>query len=119
MAVRAFTSKAACSKGDHSTVIAWKGLLTGDEGKPFEGPGHFERSVQIAGTVPASAKIQIQGSNDGVTYQVLTSKHGNTLEFMGVGLSSIAEAVAFIKPVVVAGAPNAEVHLLAARHSRA
>ena len=105
MAVKPFTATEAITKGNHATTVVWPDLSATDTGKPIQMEGHVERSIQFVGDFNG-AKIQFQGSNDGVTWQALTSKEGNTLEFDGPALASISEVVAFVRPAVTDGSPN-------------
>jgi hypothetical protein len=119
VAVKPYTVRTLCTKGDHVSVFTWADLGSGDEGQPIEMPGSHDRTVQVFGTIAGADRIQLQGSLDGTNYNVLTDRHGATISFRSAGLTSVEETVAYMKPKVTAGAPSATVILLVRRPSRA
>jgi len=88
---------------DNSHVITWTGLLNGDDGSPIEMPGHSIRSVQFVGTFGAGGTIQIEGSNDGTNYVVLTDLQGNNISKTAAGIEGVQEVTRYIRPRVTAG----------------
>jgi hypothetical protein len=119
VAVKPFTVRTLCSKGDHVVVFTWEPISAGDEGAPVEMPGSYDRTVQVTGTFAGPDRVQLQGSLNGTDYNVLTDRHGATISFRAPGLTSVEETVAYMKPKVTAGAPTAVVMLLVRRPSRA
>lgn len=79
-----------------------------------------DRSVQITGTFGTSGNLQIQGSNDGTNYVVLTDPQGNDLDITAAGIKQISEVTKYVRPVVTAGdgTTDLDVTLMAARKYR-
>lgn len=90
-------------------MVVWEALTTTDtEGAPAELIAYSDRSVQVVGTFDG-ASLQLQGSNDGTNYKVLTDPQGNALTFTTTNIEAIAELTRYIKPVVtVAGSGGAD-----------
>jgi hypothetical protein len=86
-------------------IITWTGLLqsTLDTGDPFEGPGSADRSVQVEGVLGVGGNLRIEGSNDGVLFQVLHDPTGADLDFAALGVEAVSEVTRFIRPRVTAG----------------
>jgi hypothetical protein len=84
-------------------LTQWTGLANGDSGAPLQMPDCSDRSIQIGGTFGAGGSLQIEGSNDGTNYIVLTDPQGNALTFTTARLEAVSEATAYIRPRVTAG----------------
>lgn len=84
-------------------TITWTGLLNGDDGAPVQMPGSNIRSIQFTGTFGSGGTIQIEGSNDGVNYVVLTDPQGNNISKTAGALEAITELTLYIRPRVTAG----------------
>lgn len=81
----------------------WSGLLTGDDGAA-ESPGRLsDRSIQVSGTLGAGGSVNVQGSNDGVTWATLSDPAGTPLATMGLGVEEILENTLFVRPLIVSG----------------
>lgn len=87
-------------------VMTWAGLVSGDDGVPYEFGQFRDRSVQADGNF-GGATLVIEGSNDGVSYTTLRNAFGDPLAFTSPGLQSVLEPVRFIRPRVVGGASAA------------
>ncbi len=89
--------------GEFAHQVQWTGLLNGDDGSPIAMPGHVFRSVQFTGTFGAGGTIQIEGSNDGTNYVVLTDFQGNNISKTSAALEGVQELTYYIRPRVTAG----------------
>lgn len=89
--------------------ILWETLTTtNDVGSAAEMVAYSDRSVQVVGTFDG-ATIQLQGSNDGSNWKVLTDPQGNILAFTTTGIEAIAELTRYIRPqITVAGSGGAD-----------
>jgi hypothetical protein len=103
MAVRSASVARVSSHEDNTHVITWSGLLNGDSGEPIEMPGSADRSIQFTGTFSSGGTIQIEGSNDGTNYVVLTDPQGNNISKTAAGLEMVSELTRYIRPRVTAG----------------
>lgn len=103
MAERTATISRITTWGDESHVISWTGLLNGDTGSVIEMPGSSDRSVQFNGTFGSGGTVQIEGSNDGTNYVVLTDPQGNNISKTSASIEMITELTRYIRPRVTAG----------------
>lgn len=95
-----------------SVVARWQNLTTGDDGQPIPFAQYTDKSVQVTGTF-GGATVVFEGSNDGVTYAVLTDPQGNALNLTSPQIEMVAEATAWVRPRVTGGStPSINVHLL-------
>jgi hypothetical protein len=95
--------------------ILWETLTTTNaDGDPVEMPGHSDRSVQVVGTFGSGGTVDIEGSNDGSTWAILTDPQGNALSFTAAGLEAVAELTRYIRPNVSAGdgTSDLDVHMI-------
>ena len=100
MATRNRTTERTVS---HTAFVAtWSGLLQGDNGDTLDCTRYVEKSVQVSGTF-GGATLQIQGSNDGSTWAVLTDAQGNDLAITTAKIEMVSEATRFIRPLVSGG----------------
>jgi hypothetical protein len=92
------------SVGSPALTTAWdlSGKTTTDTFLAQEMSGNADRSVQFAGTFNG-ATVQLQGSNDGTNFVVLTDPLNNALTFTSAGLKQIAEVTRYIRCAVTAG----------------
>lgn len=84
-------------------VCRWTPLLNTDTGNPFENPGSSDRSVQVTGTFGVGGSVQIEGSNDGTNWSILTDPQGNNLTFTSSKIEAVSELTRYIRPNVTAG----------------
>lgn len=84
-------------------VVQWTTLANGDDGTPMEMPGAADRSVQFTGTFGSGGTIQIEGSNDGSNYNVLTDPQGNNISKTSASIEQVVELTRYIRPRVTAG----------------
>lgn len=103
MATRSASVSRIQTWGDDSHLISWSGLLNGDDGSPVEMPGSSDRSIQFVGTFGVGGTIQIEGSNDGTNYVVLTDPQGNNISKTSAALEMVTELTRYIRPRVTAG----------------
>lgn len=90
-------------------IILWETLTTtNDVGSTAEMVAYSDRSVQVVGTFDG-ASLQLQGSNDGTNFKVLTDPQGNALTFTATGIEAISELTRYIRPYIsVAGSGSAD-----------
>jgi hypothetical protein len=103
VATRAFTP---VDENIRSKTGTWTGLTqtTADDGAPLELPDYADRSIQIQGTLGVGGSLNIEGSNDGTNYVLLTDPQGNNLTITAVGrMEQIQEITRFLRPRVTAG----------------
>lgn len=86
-----------------AALITWASLGNGDDGGGWAPGEQVNCSVQIVGTMGSGGSINIEGSNDGTNWEILTDWQGNALTFTAEGLSQIMETPQFIRPNVTAG----------------
>lgn len=103
MATRALTP---VDENTRSLTIQWSGLTfaSTDDGAPLERPDYADRSIQVQGTAGAGLSLNIEGSNDGTNYVVLTDPQGNTLTITAIGrIEQVQELTRYIRPRITAG----------------
>jgi len=88
---------------DEARVITWAGLLNGDDGAPVEIVGYADRSIQFSGTFGAGGTIQVEGSNNGTAWHILTNPQGDDIQETSGALQAIMELPRFIRPRVSGG----------------
>ncbi len=87
--------------------VTWPDLDAGESGQAAGVTRWQEKTIQITGSL-GTTTITIQGSNDGTNWATLNSKGMDAdsaipLSGLGVGIYSILENPAFIRPVASAG----------------
>lgn len=106
------------SDRQNATVVVqtWAGLANGDVGAPVELSHLRDRTVQVAGTFGVAGNVRIEGSLDGITYDVLSDPLGTALDFTSGRIDSITEVVRYVRPRVTGGDGTTAltVHLLMA-----
>lgn len=86
-----------------SKVIKWTPLnQTDTDGQAYQPKWGRDLSVQVTGTF-GGATVVLQGSNDGSTWATLTDHAGNAVSFTAAGLKSVAEATAYVRPLLSGG----------------
>jgi hypothetical protein len=103
MATRAKTETDSNQAGANAQVIAWEGLLNGDDGDPIKIPGSTVRSAHVKGTFGSGGTIVIEGSNDGSTYVTLTDPQGNAISKTSEAIETLEENTLWVRPRVSAG----------------
>lgn len=93
-------------QGAQSVISAQWALGNADTGNAITITDYFRQSVQVEGTFGA-ATIVIQGSNDGVNWETLRDRQGNTLSFTSAGLKSVQELVLQIRAASSGGTGTA------------
>lgn len=67
-------------------------------------PSLADKTVHITGTIGAGGDIDIEGSNDGTNWKVLTDPQGNAITFTAVDIiEQIQENPLYIRPHVIGG----------------
>lgn len=108
MAIKNFTNENNEGFNDLFMVTSWSGLAQGDEGQHIQSVGYADRSIQVDGNFDGGS-IEIRGSNDGISYYVLTDPQGNSLNFTTAKIEQVSEITRFIKPVVVSGGASTNI----------
>ena len=105
MAVRVGVVTTINDYENSANLITWSGLLFSslDTGDPYEVPGFSDRTVQFSGTFGVSGAVQIEGSNDGTNYIILTDPQGNNITKTAASIEAVTELPRFIRPRVTAG----------------
>lgn len=84
-------------------LVTWTDLLNGDTGSAAQWCDFADRCVQVTGTFGAGGSVSIQGSNDGITFSILSDPQGNALTFTSTKLEQALEIPRYVIPVVTAG----------------
>jgi hypothetical protein len=102
MATRTYSSQRL---GDNieAILIVWQGLLNGDDGAPYQLLGRGDRSVQFIGTFGAGGSIQLEGSNDGTNYAVLSDPSSTTIVKTATAIEQVLELTRYVRPRVTVG----------------
>ena len=95
-----------------SSTYTWAGLTNGDVGAPLAMSAFADRSVQVFGSF-GSGSVDIEGSNDGVNWAVLTDLQGNNLTFLTAKIEMVTEITQFIRPKCTGAGTSLTVVLLA------
>lgn len=103
MATPAAVTARAGTVRDDSYVVTWTGLANGENGAAVEMTGWADRSVQFTGTFSVNGTIQIEGSNDGTNYVVLTDPQGNNISKTAAALEMVTEITRYVRPRVTNG----------------
>lgn len=82
--------------------VTWSSVTEADTCAPVECGDFADRSVQFSGTFGA-ATVTFQGSNDDITYTILTDPQGNNISKTAAGLEAVTECTAYAKPVATGG----------------
>ena len=91
------------SNGGRSFNVLWENLGNGDTGEEIELQPHSDRSVQVVGTFGSGGTLQVQGSNDGSNWVLLTNPNNDNLSFTSAGLEHVLELTRYIRVEVTAG----------------
>ena len=84
-------------------IFQWSGLQVGDVGDAIPFSFYADRSVQVGGILGAGGSVRMEGSNDGVQWDVLTDLQGNDLDITAAKLTMVSEVTQLIRPRVTAG----------------
>lgn len=120
MATVALTQKKHI-RGVHE--FKWTPLTTtnsdGAKAGPDSGaPSLPDKTVHVTGTAGASFSMNIEGSNDGTNWVILTDPQGNVLTFTAIDkLEQIQENPLYIRPNVTAGDGTTSVTVIIAARS--
>jgi hypothetical protein len=102
MAVVNYSVETLVTWRDRASVITWTGLATGDTGQPLEMTGWADRSIQATGTF-GGATVNIEGSNNGTNWSLLTDPQGNNIALTSAKIEQVMEITRFIRPAVSGG----------------
>lgn len=86
-------------------ILVWPTLASGDTGKKFEMPGYSDRSLQVTGDFGVGASADLEGSNDGQNWSVLTDPQGGDLKILAGenSIEQVMEVTRYVRPHVVGG----------------
>jgi len=91
------------AKGN-TLLVEYDNMKNGDTGDPVLGFDYSDITVQIdVVTLGTGGTIDLEGSNDGLTWQVLTDPQGGDLTFTADGLKQVTEACKFYRPNINGG----------------
>lgn len=105
MGVKAI-KKGPTSGSAYEDNTQWLGLANLDTGAPLgeaSTANNSDRTIQVNGTFGAGGSGQLEGSNDGVNWNILTDPLGNSLVFTSAGMKAVTELPRFYRPEVTAG----------------
>ena len=99
-----YTAISAPDGQQDTILVTWTPLLNGDTGQSATIAQYADRTVQAIGTFGSGGSVQLEGSDDGVTWTTLTDLGGTTIvKTVTGGMSVVAENPRFIRPNVTAG----------------
>ena len=79
-------------------LVTWNGINNANNtGSAVQIPMHSDRTIQFNGTFN-TALAWLEGSNDGVTWEILTNPAGSALTFSAKGLKQVVEAPLYVRP---------------------
>ena len=84
-------------------MVVWSGLLNGDDGGPFQQNGFGDRSVTFTGTFGTGGSVQLEGSNDGANWFVLSDPSSTTIVKTAAAIEQVLELSLYVRPRVTAG----------------
>ncbi len=84
-------------------VASWPALANGESGVAAELAQYSDRSVQFQGTFGAAGSVQLEGSNDGSNWHLLTDPQGNDIVKTAADLEQVSELTRYIRPRCTAG----------------
>lgn len=88
---------------DKYWLHSWTGLGNGDTGKPVRVSHLADKTVMLDGTFGSGGSVDIEGSMDNSTWEVLTDPQGNAITLTTATVEAISENTRFIRPNVTAG----------------
>lgn len=116
MATRSGTVGRNVDPRDTSVIVTWTGLLNGDDGAPVALPSYGEKTFQLSGTLGAGGTLQIEGSNDGVTYSTLEDKQGVAATLAALAMVSVQDRPIYVRPRISAGDGTTSLSVIMAAH---
>lgn len=90
-------------KSNRYIVATWANMANGDTGQPIELVDLPDRSAQVVGTFGVGGNCDIEGSNDGSNYSVISDPYGNALSFTAAGLKQVMDISGSVRPHITAG----------------
>jgi hypothetical protein len=88
---------------EHSVLMTWTGLLNGDTGAPLTFHDYPDRTFQVTGTFGTGGSVNLEGSNDGTNWAILTDPQGNAITKTAAGMEAVTETPRYMRPNVTAG----------------
>lgn len=97
-------AKTNLPSGNTKTLInKWASMANGDDGESIGFSQYADKSVQVSGTFGAGGTVTIEGSLDGVNWNVLTDPQGNDLNITQPKIEMVIENTLYVRPRVTAG----------------
>ena len=85
-------------------VIHWTHMTGNDEGQSAEFVPYADRSFQVSGIFgTGSARVILEGSNDGVNWSPLRDPFNEVLTFDEPGLRTVIDVAAYVRPRLIDG----------------
>lgn len=91
------------TEGGGVKVISWANLLNGNSGEAVGFSSHPDKTVHVAGTFSTGGSVNLEGSNDGTNWVILTDSAGTAITLTAAGLVTVTQNPLFIRPNVTAG----------------
>src|SRR3569623_1341466 len=89
---------------DDIAVYTWASLTTTNpDGAQVAFQASGDRTIQFIGTVGVGGSIQLEGSNDGTNWAILTDPQGNNIVKTAAAMEAVEECPLFVRPKVTAG----------------
>ena len=76
----------------NTVVVLWETILDGDTGLSFLAFHMNDLSIAVNGTFGAGGSINMEGSNDGTNWHILTDPQGNAITKTAAFMEQITEA---------------------------
>src|SRR3569623_227382 len=76
---------------------------TNADGDPVAFQGSGDRTIQIIGTFGVGGSIQLEGSNDGTTWAILSDPQGNYFVNTAAAMEVVEECPLFVRQMGTAG----------------
>lgn len=93
------------SKNKEVIVVTWAAMATGDTGEPVSLAEYGDKTFQVTGTF-GGASLNMEGSNDLVTWSPLSNRQGTAMAFTVAGMNTSQDRPAYVRPNCVGGAAS-------------
>jgi len=93
-------------------VTKWETVTNGDTGAQLNVADLPDKTVQVIGTFGTGGSINIEGSNDGTNWEILTDIAGSAITLTAAGMRTITENPLYMRPNVTAGDGSTDLDVL-------
>ena len=83
--------------------VKWLLMANGDSGASIKFGAWQDRTVQITGTFGTGGSVQLEGSNDGANWFVLSDPSSTTIVKTAAAIEQVLELSLYVRPRVTAG----------------